>query len=355
MGELVHDLSNEIMVLQGWALLAQGEAAAGRPAAREVGRVVELATELGQMLRDVLGTVGSATVSPEVAFDPVALTEDVLSRRMRELSEHEVRFCTRLPEGTRVSGQASFWTRIVANLVSNALRYADRQIQVTLEASDGSDRVRLLVEDDGPGVPLLDRSRIFQPLWRGENGGTGLGLAAVAWLSAQLGGTVRYLADCSLGGAAFEVSVPVAAPLSLPQLLGEPRLVSALSGRKVLVIDDEPAIRRLLARLLGRLGADARELPPNGEPEERLIGNIVGALPDLILLDLRIHGRGGLALWRALNTQLPELASRVIFVSGSTAGDPEWDRAALTGQPMLGKPLDPHAFRQAILRVTDGR
>ena len=72
-----------------------------------------MAEGLGRMLQDVLATVAGQKVSPEVTFDPRALTEHAVSDRMTELSLGEIRLRARLPEGVQVVGRASFWTRTV--------------------------------------------------------------------------------------------------------------------------------------------------------------------------------------------------------------------------------------------------
>src|SRR5690554_5337269 len=77
-GELVHDLANEVQVLQGWATLARGEAAMGRPPLNEIQRVVDISSRLGRMLRDMLATVSGETLTPELDFAPHSLTEDTL-------------------------------------------------------------------------------------------------------------------------------------------------------------------------------------------------------------------------------------------------------------------------------------
>src|SRR5688572_7869777 len=74
-GELVHDLANEVQVLQGWAMLARGEAVTGQAPVAELQHVVDISSRLGRMLRDMLETVSGQEVSPELVFDPHALTE----------------------------------------------------------------------------------------------------------------------------------------------------------------------------------------------------------------------------------------------------------------------------------------
>jgi CheY-like chemotaxis protein len=363
MGELVHDLANDIAVLQSWALLADGELAAGRAPDVEVKRVVEISGALGHMLRDVLATLVEDGLSPEVQFDPAAVAESVISRRVRDLPALGIRFRSDLPKGTTVRGRHSFWVRTVANLLGNSTRYARGDILVTLALDRSGSRtmVVLRVEDDGPGVPAAEREDVFRPGWRGEPGGSGLGLSSVAWSVAQLGGEVCYREGSPLGGAAFEVRVPAAGPLarraanasagSGVRLLAPPPSLAAspsLAGLRLLVIDDDEGVRQVLGRLLRRVGADVRELDPVGEPEEQLVLEVLRTLPDVVLLDLRLGERGGLSLWHRLRAELPQLARVVIFLTGASPGDPDWDAAAASGQPVLNKPFEVAKLALAI-------
>ncbi|KOC90239.1 two-component system sensor histidine kinase RstB [Winslowiella iniecta] len=106
--------------------------------------------------------------------------------------------------------------RVLDNLVNNALRYADRQLRVGLWF-DGNIAC-LQVEDDGPGIPLAERQRVFEPFVRLDpsrdraTGGCGLGLAIVHSVAQALGGHV-IIDSSPLGGACVRFCWPVDLPL----------------------------------------------------------------------------------------------------------------------------------------------
>jgi CheY-like chemotaxis protein len=341
-GELVHDLANDMQVLQGWAALAKGEVDRGAMPREEVERVNRMAEGLGRMLQDVLATVAGQRVSPEVTFDPRTLTELVVSDRMTELSLGDIRLRERVPGGVQVVGRASFWTRIVVNLLRNAARHARSRVLVILDLDcdeRGREEVVLRVEDDGQGVPEEHRGSVFQPLFRGSNGGAaGLGLSSVVWSVEQLGGRVRYATDSELGGAAFEVRVPTARGV----VVREPRDggAAALAGLRIFLIEDDESVCGAVCRLLSRSDVTVRAMDPGGCSDDEILKQILGFLPDGILMDLHLHDRGGVDLWKRLQQGHPEYAERVVFISGSAPGDPEWDAAQATGCPVLAKPFD---------------
>ena len=117
---------------------------------------------------------------------------------------------TRVSAG-RVLGDRQQLARLSHNLLENALRHARRIVAVSLSQANGL--VVLRVDDDGPGVPLSERSRIFERFVRlqeardRDSGGSGLGLAIVAEVAAAHRG-VAVVLDSPLGGARFEVTLP---------------------------------------------------------------------------------------------------------------------------------------------------
>jgi two-component system, sensor histidine kinase and response regulator len=337
-GELIHDLANVVAVVHGRAALALGDARAGRPPTAELERLVEASEDMSGMLRDVLEVLRGARLSPEVRFDPVLVIERTVRRFLDAAPPIEIRLVSSIPAGTMIPGRASFLGRAVLNLLNNAARFARSEIRITLASyGEDADEVSLLVEDDGPGIAPALLPAVFRPLVRGDcSTGSGLGLSSVAWAIQQLGGDVRYRSDALLGGAAFEIQLPAVRPRTA---VSAPRL-DLLVGCRLVLIEDDPAIQRALMRLLGRLGAEVSVFNPIGAAEEEILQTLLTAVPDAVLLDLRLGTRRGGEIWRALNDQFPALARRVVFVSALAPGDREWEEANATGQPILAKPLD---------------
>ena len=113
----------------------------------------------------------------------------------------------------RVSGDQTRLARAVGNLAANAARHAAGVVSFALSEHDGV--VTLTVDDDGPGIPLADRDRVFQRFVRldtarsRDGGGPGLGLAIVTEIIRAHGGVVSIF-DSPLGGARFTVTLPSA-------------------------------------------------------------------------------------------------------------------------------------------------
>ncbi len=114
-------------------------------------------------------------------------------------------------EPARLLGDRDRLRRVVANLIENAADHSSGRVAISLTEADGS--WRLDVDDDGPGIPGPERERVFERFARLDEsrarstGGSGLGLALVAEIVGDHGGTVT-IGDSPLGGARLEVTLP---------------------------------------------------------------------------------------------------------------------------------------------------
>jgi CheY-like chemotaxis protein/two-component sensor histidine kinase len=348
-GELMHDLANVLAVVQGRASLALGDAQSGRVPTSELERIVEASDEMGRMLRDVLETLRGTAVSPEVVFAPSQVAHRVIRRVVEGAPSLEIRLVSSIPANLVVGGRASFLVRALQNLLGNAVRHARSQVQLRMSLEDDGVRRQVVLEvaDDGPGIRADRVAELFRPLVQGEGGGTaGLGLSSTRWAVDQLGGEIECGVAVELGGASIAIRLPVVEPKRSSLPVAGP----ALTGRRLVLVENDPSVRHALERLLGRMGAEVVSVSPSGNEEETLKA-LLGALPDAILLDLQLGRRAGGEIWRTLKEQVPALAEKVIFLSGLAPGDPLWEAGRATGQRVLPKPFDLEALANAVAEV----
>ena len=139
--------------------------------------------------------------------------------------ERGARVATELREPVTAAVDCGAVKQIVLNLLDNALKFGPRGQVVRLIVERDGDRARITVEDDGPGIPIVDRERIWSPyvrLRRERNAaqeGSGIGLAVVRELSLLHGGQ-SYVEDSPSGGARFVVELPLAQPAEEVQAEG---------------------------------------------------------------------------------------------------------------------------------------
>jgi signal transduction histidine kinase len=118
--------------------------------------------------------------------------------------------------GLTVLADRSGFHRIMSNLLDNALKYGGSGQTVRIGATQAEDRIRIWVEDEGPGIPRGERKRVWDSYNRldrdiaGEIQGSGIGLAVVAELCAGYGGRA-WVEDGKVAGARFVIELPGAA------------------------------------------------------------------------------------------------------------------------------------------------
>jgi signal transduction histidine kinase len=146
------------------------------------------------------------------AADPVDLDDVVLTEVTRARDRWPVGFDAHAVGAGRTRGSAVLLGQVVRNLLDNAGRHAAAAVSVSLAEQDGA--IVLVVEDDGSGIAVADRARVFDRFVRldearaRDEGGSGLGLAIVRKIVDSHGGSVE-VADAPSGGARFVVRLPV--------------------------------------------------------------------------------------------------------------------------------------------------
>lgn len=146
-------------------------------------------------------------------IDVEAVLREVLDSFTPQARGKGVELSLESDPGLTVTASRGGVHRIMANLLDNALKYGPDGQSVRLRACGKGPMVRLSVEDEGPGIPLQDQNRIWDPYQRlerdvtGDVQGSGIGLSVVADLSARLQGRA-LVEDGGSGGARFVVELP---------------------------------------------------------------------------------------------------------------------------------------------------
>ena len=209
-----HQLRNPIAAIQ-----AQAEAAETAPSETELRRrtaeIAEAARRTSRLTQQMLAMERlQADLSPSADRVDVALVgRDVLRALAPAALRRGVDVSLEVASGPHsVVGNTVMLAEAIENLVDNALRYGCRAGgAVIVEIKGGEGRVRIIVADDGPGVPTACRETIFERFQRGgEEGGrgSGLGLAIVREIATHHGGDVHLTP--SERGARFEIDLPAA-------------------------------------------------------------------------------------------------------------------------------------------------
>ncbi|KAI5915236.1 PAS domain S-box protein [Thauera sp. 2A1] len=240
--------------------------------------------------------------------------------------------------------------QVLANLLSNAIKFSPEggTVEVVVRARGG--KLRVAVVDHGPGIPASFRGRIFEKFSQADasdtrqKGGTGLGLAITRELVERMGGTIGF--DSIEGeGATFWIEFPLHAAGEPAAPDGAP-VVTAADAPRILVVEDDADIARLLSLMLTRAGYRVDIALTGREALAALQETAYAALS----LDLMLPDIGGLEIIRQVR-QRPDTADLPIMVVSAKM---EEGRLAINGDfsavDWLAKPFD----ESRLLAVVQG-
>ncbi|MFH1057043.1 MAG: PAS domain S-box protein [Pseudomonadota bacterium] len=362
-GGVAHDFNNILAAIMGYTELALAETREGGDPAAHLSEVLKA----GERARDLVQQILAFSRQAEQAARPTDL--DQVARECLRLLKATLPATIRLtyappPQPAVVLADPSQLGQVVMNLCTNAAQalHGAGAVNVAVEARrleaapEGLDLrpgeyAVLVVGDNGPGVDPLIAERIFDPFFTTKEvgRGTGLGLAVVHGVARDCGGGVRLVPGGQLG-AQFEVYLPrLDQPAEPGPLAVEPDVAGG--KERVLVVDDEPALRRTAALGLGRLGYRVTTLPNALEALQAVQDDPDGF--DLVVSDQTMPGMTGLDLARRLHELRPDLP--VILTTGHSEQVHSQSLAEACVAGLVLKPASLARLAVEMRRVLDAR
>jgi CheY-like chemotaxis protein len=209
----------------------------------------------------------------------------------------------------------------------------------------------LSVRDDGPGMSSEAREHLFEPFFttKPPGQGTGLGLSISHGIIQQHKGTIS-VESAPGAGTTIHIQLPVSGERPTGPTPGRgvstPGTSVTTVMRHALVIDDEQGILEMVGDALERAGCRVTLLQGSREVEAAL----KKAKFDLVICDLKMPGRNGLAVYQLLRAAHPELASHFLLMTGNLA-DAEDHAVELAAVPILPKPFTLVRLREAVAQL----
>ncbi len=253
-----------------------------------------------------------------------------------------------------VMGSEGKLGQVLLNLVINAMQALpnrpaeDNHIHVRLRSEEG--RVVVEVEDNGVGIPEGARSRLFEPFFSTKRAttGTGLGLAVAHGIVAGMGGTITF--ESQLGrGTVFTVSFPAVTEGARLHADVTPATDTAAPARgRVLVVDDEVALRNIVSQLLT---AEDHEVTTAANGEQALTAFRAGERFDVIVCDLMMSNGSGVDVYRYLEANESDMIGRIIFMTGGVYRDDVREFLAGVDNVCLQKPFSLDDLCDAVTRI----
>jgi two-component system cell cycle sensor histidine kinase/response regulator CckA len=360
-GGVAHDFNNILMAQLGYCELMRGGLKDEDPLAKDLAQIKACAERAAGLTRQLLAFSRKQALQPRV-LDLNAVVGDI-EKMLRRLIGEDIDFVTKLSADLgRVQADPGQIEQVIMNLVVNARDAMPNGGKLTIETGNvdlDEEYARshvsvvpgryamLAVSDTGCGMDAATKSRIFEPFFttKGKDKGTGLGLATVYGIVKQSGGNIWAYSELGKG-TSFKIFLPRVDAEPAPQVSQAVAVVRG-SGELVLVVEDEPSIQDLLARMLGNLGYQLR-VAANGA-EALIAVEKEGLKPDLLITDTVMPGMSGRVLAERLRQIQPGL--KVLYMSGYTDNAIVHHGVLDPGTPFLQKPFNMGALAGKVREV----
>jgi two-component system, cell cycle sensor histidine kinase and response regulator CckA len=351
-----HEINNPLAYMLGSLELARAELAAlsrGASADQRDESLVRFERHLvtirdgAERVRDIVRDLKSLSTASDDRLGPVDVerTLDVAAAT----AAHEIRLRARLvkeygdvPLAWANEGRLA---QVFVNLLVNAAQAIpegaafDNEIRIVTREESG----RVLVEicDTGTGIAPEDLPRVFEPFFTTKPKGTGLGLSISHNIVSALGGTLTA-ERLSPRGTLLRVTLPTSNEASAqgPPPASHPKTEQR---SRILLVDDEPIMVRVLAELLSE--HDVTIAYSGREAIARLTGNTSF---DVVVCDLQMNDGTGVDVYEHLCERAPDLARRVIFTTGGAFTQGAREFLGRCPQPVLEKPFDTARFAALV-------
>lgn len=299
---------------------------------------VEQIRDIARSLKE-LARIDKAEIRPVDIHKVLHLTITMASIEFKNRARLEMHFAENLPMILSNSGKLH---QVFLNLLINAAQaipsgsIQDNKISVSTQVDKS--RIRIDIADTGQGIPADVLPRIFDSFFttKPAGQGTGLGLSICREIIRELNGEIQVQSTVGQG-TTFSVYLPM--QFGALESEAPPGATVAHSLKKsILVVDNEPALLKLLQRVLAERHQVTTAL--GGTAAEELIAKNRGQF-DLIISDLNMPDVTGADLYEVIIQKYPELRKKFIFITGGV--DVPWAKEFLAraGVPVLEKPFLP--------------
>jgi PAS domain S-box-containing protein len=358
-GGIAHDFNNLLTAIKGTAALMLLDLAPGDPLREDAESIAEVVDRAAGLARQLLA-FGRGHVVRRETVDLNGVVRET-GKMLRRLIPSGIELTTVLAdELAPVNADGGQLEQVLVNLVLNARDAMPDGGSVIVETMhvevDAWPRgwatglapgayVMLVVHDTGTGIDAQTQERIFDPFFTTKEvgQGTGLGLSIVYGIVQQSGGALRVFSRPGVG-TTFRVIFPRAGAPHRPRTPEPPPTVPGSWSGTVLLVDDEPAVRRTTRRLLERAGFTVLEAA-NGEEALRTARAHPGPL-SLVVTDVVMPQMGGPVLAAQLARERPD--TPVLYVSGYSRENAFPGGSAAAQGRFLHKPFTVEGLMEAV-------
>lgn len=356
---VAHELNNPLTSIVGYAQLLVSRRP-GPIRANDLDPILLEAERASRIAKNLL-LLARESRPERLPVNVNEVVERTLSLRGYEMRRGEIRLTAELDRRLpRVLADASQLQQVLLNLILNAEQSIQQgigrgEIRVRTYRRRG-EQIALEVADDGPGVAPEHLEHIFNPFFttKPPGVGTGLGLSIVYNIVREHGGDVQAESEPG-AGARFIVRLPVVTP-GAERAKSSPRaepvvfpaaassVVGKRPGGRILVVEDEPTVARLIADVLAEEGYAVDTVMDGRDGLDLARRNGYA----LIICDLRMPNLDGQAFYRELQRDRAAPGRRFIFVTGDTLASHTFEFLQGSGVPYLAKPFRVEELKEMV-------
>jgi len=353
-----HEINNPLTFIHGSLIFCREElvrlvVACPDVSFRPMSDAIDDATGGTERIARIVGEIRQFSRASEAALGPVDVraTVQAAARMVDHMVRYRASLIERIAEVPAVIADASQLEQVLVNLLMNAAQAllpetaAANEIAVSAHL-EGSGDVVIEVRDNGVGIAEENLERVFDPFFttREVGQGTGLGLSISRGIVERFGGRIEIESELGRGTV---VRVRLRRAALVAEAAPPPRSIDvapAISnrGRRILVIDDEPAVLHVMRRMLSAFDVSVTTDGAEGIELYR------GGGFDLVLCDLMMPGVSGMDVHRGLTELGPEHVERMVFVTGGAYTDEGAAFLAGVSNPYLDKPFSKAQLHQLI-------
>ncbi len=357
LANVAHELNNPLAVVIGQADILN-ETIADEAVLARAGRIKTAADKCARIVKSFLAAARQKPPEslPFAAAAPARECLELVDYGFRTSGiEFSVEIDDDLPLLFGDGGQIG---QVLANLLINAQQALTecpppRRATFQVTTSQAGDEVIYRISDNGPGVPDAIRDKVFEPFFttKEEGSGTGIGLAIAHNIVAAHEGELSLAEEPDLGGATFELRLPVHAPTGAAALADAQASRQAPAKRlHILVVDDEEDVAETIADHLVIAGYHC-EIANGGTGA---LEQLADASFDAVLSDLRMPDMDGPALYAQAQERWPGIQRKFGFFTGDSLSPGASRFLKETDAPVIEKPFTRASLQQLIETVLEG-
>lgn len=362
-GGVAHDFNNLLTIIKGYSQLSLLEIEDSNPLKSNLEEILKATERASNLTRQLLAFSRRQILEPKV-INLNNLIQDLHKMLHRVLGEDIELIYHLSPDLGKVKIDPGQIEQVILNLAVNAREAMPSGGTLTIETSNielheaslqthreiiPGPYVMLALSDNGMGMSPEIQEHIFEPFFTTKEKGTGLGLSTVYGIVKQSGGYIYVYSELGRG-TSFKIYLPRVEEKEESCLFKSEFSLPLRGSETILVVEDEPALRELIVRILEDRGYQIFSAS-NGEEALRISREHPERKIDLLLTDVVMPSMSGKQLSDRLKEFFPHL--KTLFISGYTSNAIVHHGVLIEGVEFLQKPFNPDTIARKVREVLD--